>query len=103
MKYMIFANYLRLFIGIFKATTCTFHLIWIEWIELVTKKSNFLQFLGVQPPPLTGVMLEVFSREVAAFKNIFGSAYDIVQQHFFHNILQGISRNINYLLKQQNA
>ena len=60
------------------------------------QKGNVLPFLRFanapkHPPPLTEGMVEVCSREAAAFKKKFDSAYAIVQQHCFHNILQGIS------------
>ena len=79
------------FIGRFKATLLN-HI----WIEHLAKRVMFcLFFLGLQTPltplSLTEGMVEFCSREVAAFKIISGSAYDIVQQHFFHNILQGKS------------
>ena len=92
---MVFANdlWLHVFIGRFKATLP--HPIWIEHLA---KRVMFFFFLGLQtpltpppPPSLTEGMMEVSSREAAAFKKNSGSAYAIVQQHFFHNILQGIS------------
>ena len=69
------------------------------WIEHLAKRVMFCLFLGLQtpltptppPPSLTEGMVEVCSRKAAAFKKKSGSAYAIVQQHFFHNILQGIS------------
>ena len=89
---MIFANDLWLFIGRFKATLS--HPIWIEHLAKRVIFCLFLRF--ATPPPFTEGMVEVCSREAAAFKNcllppmllfnsIFFTTYCKEYQLFTHN------------------
>ena len=89
---MVFANDLWLFIGRFKATLP--HPIWIEHLAKRVMFCLFFRFTNAHtpPPPLPygGNGGSLLTRGCGLLKNS-GSAYAIVQQHFFHNILQGIS------------
>ena len=60
------------------------------------QKGNVLPFLGLQtpltpPPPLRREWMKFAHERLQPSKKKFGSANAIVQQHLFHNILQGIS------------